>query len=187
MPRRGGYFGGWQPAECLWCPTPVSGAIRLRCRSPTPWPSYSDCRSSRSCPRRKWNASRGDLSAEHFGIGAVVCRAGDPADCLYLVYSGRARVVTRANEAAITVGTLSRGDHFGEQALLTGGTRAFTVRAADDLVLLRLSPAAFHAVLARRPELQDYFDRHLADLATRNFLRLCSTFRVLRRGDPVAP
>src|SRR5438067_7859257 len=72
----------------------------------------------------------GRLRTEHFSIGQVVCRAGDAADSLYLVYSGRARVVQSGPQGEVTVGTLSRGDHFGEQALLTGGPRAFTVRAA---------------------------------------------------------
>src|SRR5262245_20152159 len=77
----------------------------------------------------------GQLETLHFGVGQVVCRAGEPGDSLYLVYSGRARVLTSAEDGERTVGTLTRGDHFGEQALLTGGARTFTVRAAEDLVL----------------------------------------------------
>src|ERR1044071_9531789 len=95
----------------------------------------------------------------HYGIGRVICSAGEPADAFYLVYSGRARVITETPEGEVTVGTLSRGDHFGEQALLSGGTRAFTVRAAEDLVVLRLSREAFQAVVSRRPELRQHFER----------------------------
>src|SRR5205085_6536073 len=116
----------------------------------------------------------------HAGIGQVICRAGEPADSFYLVYSGRVRVISDTPEGEVTVGTLSRGDHFGEQGLLSGGTRAFTVRAAEDLVLLRLGREEFERVLASRPALRELFERHLADLATRNFVRLCSTFRALR-------
>lgn len=123
------------------------------------------------------------LQAVHFGIGQVICRAGDPGDAFFLVYSGRARVITGSTDGEITVGTLSRGDHFGERALLTGDARAFTVRAADDLVLLRLSQDEFQRVIARRPELRQYFERYVADLATRNFVRLCSTFRPLRPAE----
>src|SRR5688572_21793358 len=90
------------------------------------------------------------LQPEHFALGQVVCRAGEPADGFYVVYSGRARVVSANGRSESTVGTLSRGDHFGEQALLAGGSRTFTVRAAEDLVLLRLPQDAFERILARR-------------------------------------
>src|SRR5262249_34162894 len=116
----------------------------------------------------------------HAGIGQVICRAGEVADCFYLIYSGRVRVVSEMPEGEITVGTLSRGDHVGEQGLLSGGTRAFTVRAAEDIVLLRLGREEFERILASRPALRELFERHLEDLGTRNFVRLCSTFRVLR-------
>src|ERR1700759_578260 len=79
------------------------------------------------------------LEVLHFSLGQTVCRAGDPADSFFLVYSGRARVLSTNNGAETTVGTLSRGDHFGEQGLISGGARSYTVRASDDLVLLRLS------------------------------------------------
>ncbi len=122
---------------------------------------------------------RARLETQHFAIGQVVCRAGDAADSFYLLYSGRARVIAGTGEGERTVGTLSRGDHFGEQSLITGETRAYTVRAAEDLVLLRLSRDAFNEVIERRPELENYFAQHIANLATRTFLRLCSTFRAL--------
>lgn len=119
------------------------------------------------------------LETLHFGIGQVICRAGDPGDSLFLVYSGRARVLAGTGDAEQTVGALNRGDHFGEQALLTGETRAYTVRAAEDTVLLRLASEGFQRVVARRPELRRYFEKHVTDLATRNFLRLCSSLRAL--------
>ena len=126
------------------------------------------------------------LEVLHFSLGQTVCRAGDPADSFYLVYSGRARVVSASEGKETTVGTLSRGDHFGEQGLISGGTRVYTVRAADDLVLLRLSQEAFERVLQRQPELQGYFRKYVADLSTRNFLRLCSGFRALKPAEIMA-
>jgi ATP-binding cassette subfamily B protein len=120
------------------------------------------------------------LQPVHFTIGQVICHAGDPGDSLYLVYSGRARVVAPTAEGEASVGVLTRGNHFGEGALLSGGTRAYTVRAAEDLVLLQLHRSGFERVLERRPELRTYFEKHIADVATRNLLRLCSAFRALK-------
>lgn len=81
------------------------------------------------------------------------------------------------------MGTVSRGDHFGEQALLSAGTRAHAVRAVDDVVLQRISQDAFQRVLAGRPELKTCFEQHLADLATRNFLRLSGSLRTLKPAE----
>src|SRR5687768_6478791 len=75
-----------------------------------------------------------ELQVHHFSIGQTICRAGDPADSLYLVYTGRARVLHSGPEGETTLGTLSRGDHFGEGALLAGEPREHTVRAAEDTV-----------------------------------------------------
>src|SRR5438270_872033 len=53
-----------------------------------------------------------ELQPERYSIGQTICRAGEPGDSLYLVYAGRARVISGADGGEMTVGTLSRGDHF---------------------------------------------------------------------------
>src|SRR3954462_13352493 len=64
----------------------------------------------------------------HYTLGQAVVRAGEESDAFYVVYSGRARVIaTSATGEEVTVGTLSRGSSFGEQGLLTGDPRRFTV------------------------------------------------------------
>ncbi|HEV2763527.1 MAG TPA: peptidase domain-containing ABC transporter [Pyrinomonadaceae bacterium] len=116
----------------------------------------------------------------HFTLGQTVCRAGDVADSFYVVYSGRARVVSQHDgQDEVTVGTLTRGNTFGEQGLLTNSRRHFTVRAAGDLSLLRLDKSDFDKLLRERPELREYFDRYISDISVRNFLKLCTVFSAL--------
>src|ERR1041385_389982 len=65
---------------------------------------------------------------EHYTLGQVVVTAGLESDAFYAVYSGRGGVIavnTQGEE--ITVGTLSRGNSFGEQGLLTLAPRRFTI------------------------------------------------------------
>ena len=51
----------------------------------------------------------------------------------FAVHSGRARVVAETERGEeLTVGTLTRGNHFGEQGLLGDAHRQYTVRAAKD-------------------------------------------------------
>jgi ATP-binding cassette subfamily B protein len=120
------------------------------------------------------------LELVHYALGQEVCHAGDEADAFYLVYSGRARVVAQTERGEeITVGTLTRGNHFGEQGLLTNARRQYTVRAASELALLRLSSAAFERLLLRQPELRTYFANYVSELGVRNFLKLCQLFAPL--------
>jgi CRP-like cAMP-binding protein len=63
----------------------------------------------------------------------VIVREGDAADAFYIVTGGSVEVLLRhPSGQEIVVNRLSRGDHFGEIALLRGGTRTATVRAAPD-------------------------------------------------------
>ena len=115
----------------------------------------------------------------HYNLGQTVCRAGDEADAFYIVYSGRARVVAENNGNEVTVGTLTRGNSFGEQALLANSQRSFTVRAASDLAVLKLSREEFEQLIAEHPNLRTYFEKYISELSIRNFLKLCTVFSPL--------
>ena len=120
------------------------------------------------------------LELVHYSLGQQVCQAGEEADAFYVVYSGRARVVAEPEPGKeLTVGTLTRGNHFGEQGLLANARRQYTVRAASDLDLLRLSRADFERLLESQPELRGYFANYVSDLAVRNFLKLSQLFAPL--------
>src|SRR3954452_24857742 len=80
-----------------------------------------------------------------FTLGQTIYRSEEPADAFYVVSSGRVRVISETAEpgTAVTVGTLTRGDFFGEEELLTGVRRRYTARAAGDVLLLRLPREEF--------------------------------------------
>jgi subfamily B ATP-binding cassette protein HlyB/CyaB len=116
----------------------------------------------------------------HYTLGQAVVRAGEEADAFYIVYSGRARVIAvNSTGEEVTVGTLTRGNSFGEQGLLTRTPRNFTVRAASDLALLRLSKQDFEHLLDEHPTLREYFDKYISEISIRNFLKLCTVFAPL--------
>ncbi|NLB94643.1 MAG: cyclic nucleotide-binding domain-containing protein [Armatimonadetes bacterium] len=113
----------------------------------------------------------------HFTLGKLVCRAGDEADAFYIVADGRARVVAESDSGPdLTVGMLNRGDHFGEQGLLTTSRRQYTIRAGGDLSLLRLSKTVFEEILEARPALRAYFTKYITETSVRNFLKMCTAF-----------
>lgn len=116
----------------------------------------------------------------HYSLGQPVCCVGDEADAFFIVYSGRARVIAENNGGEeVTVGTLTRGNSFGEQGLLTDSRRHYTVRAASDLALLRLHKTEFERLLNRHADLREYFTKYISETSIRNFLKLCTVFSPL--------
>jgi NTE family protein len=79
--------------------------------------------------------------------GEVVIHQGDAADRLYLVRSGRLRVLVDEEDGPRTLRELGAGAAIGELALLTGSPRSATVQAVRDGELLELDADVFHALL----------------------------------------
>jgi CRP-like cAMP-binding protein len=90
------------------------------------------------------------LTERSFGSGAEVLRQGDDADCMYLVKSGRVKVV-RAGADGVTeqVADLGPGETVGEAGLLFGRPRNATVYATEDSQLIEVPGSALRDALAR--------------------------------------
>jgi small-conductance mechanosensitive channel/CRP-like cAMP-binding protein len=89
-----------------------------------------------------------------FGRGERVVQQGDTGGALYVVIAGTALVLVRAEDGSEReVARLTRGEFFGEMALLTGEARSASVTAADDLRVLGIHKEALQDVLTRRPAL----------------------------------
>lgn len=67
---------------------------------------------------------------EFFPAGSTVVRQGDRGDKFYIIRGGKVLVTKRTDDGAeLYIGTLSRGEFFGEQALLHEHRRLATVTA----------------------------------------------------------
>ncbi len=115
-----------------------------------------------------------------FGFGAPIVREGDPADALYVIVSGRARVVrTAENGEELSLNVLRAGDVFGEIGLLEHTTRTATVRAGSDVEVLRLDKSLFEALVKRHPELRAHIELQARHRHLHNFLRQFTAFASL--------
>lgn len=81
--------------------------------------------------------------------GHVVVREGAGAHALHVIVSGDAEVSVDGAEIAV----LGPGDHFGEIALLSGGTRTATVTAASELRVLAINAVSFLRLVRSDPAL----------------------------------
>ncbi len=97
---------------------------------------------------RREIASRASLRRVTAGRSVVV--QGEPGTELFLVRSGRLEIVRVGPGGETPVGTLHRGQLFGEIALLTAGPRAATVRTTEPSELFVLDKGTFDRLLAER-------------------------------------
>jgi NADH dehydrogenase len=75
---------------------------------------------------------------EHYEPGQVIVEQGDSGDTFYSIAKGEVVVVRKEDDAEKVLARLKAGDHFGEEALLTGKPRSATVRAATAVDVLCL-------------------------------------------------
>src|SRR4051794_11234399 len=80
--------------------------------------------------------------------GTHLFRAGEEADSLYVLLSGRCDVMAADDEHLLTAG---RGAVLGELGLVTGEPRAASVRARRDSELLKLRRSEFERLLREEP------------------------------------
>jgi CRP-like cAMP-binding protein len=80
--------------------------------------------------------------------GDVVIRQGEIGDYYYMIREGQARVAhAEPGREPVVLAEISRGEGFGEEALLSGLPRNATVTMMTDGVLMRLGKQDFDALL----------------------------------------
>lgn len=80
--------------------------------------------------------------------GTVIMREGDPTDALYIVMSGRLKVMMgEADGKEVILGILGAGEFFGEMGLIDDSPRSATVIAIEPCELLAVGKRAFKKCL----------------------------------------
>jgi hypothetical protein len=85
----------------------------------------------------------------------MVFAQGDPGEAMYFIAGGQVRVEVRTDATGSTRKTLAvlgAGDYFGEMSLFDQQPRSASAVAMSETRLLRLSKAAFDALLSRSSE-----------------------------------
>jgi CRP/FNR family transcriptional regulator, cyclic AMP receptor protein len=97
-----------------------------------------------------------------YSKGAVVFSQGDPADAVFYIHSGRAKLTVvseQGKEAVIAI--LGTDDFFGEGCLAGQTQRIATVTAMTDAVMTRLEKPAIVQVIHEEPAFSELFIAHL--------------------------
>ncbi|MEE4271467.1 MAG: Crp/Fnr family transcriptional regulator, partial [Thermoanaerobaculales bacterium] len=96
----------------------------------------------------------GLAQVKKIGKDVTIFHAGDPADAVYVVASGRVKVVTTSSDGKEFILTvLGAGQVFGEMALLESTTRSASVVTLSAVEVLVINRADFQRLLDSNPRI----------------------------------
>lgn len=129
-----------------------------------------------------------DASRVALRAGEVLVRQGERADAMYVVLQGSLEAIVTEGGRTRLVGIIARGDSVGDVALLTGESRAATVRAVRDSVVVRVTHEAVEELMRRHASVGSAMARALAlrlrdTNRTRPVSRRVQCIAVIRQGE----
>ena len=72
---------------------------------------------------------------------------------MYIILTGKAKVIKERGDVETTLATLEEGDFFGEMSLFDNSPRSATVKALGDVKLLEINQKNFLKKISRDPSL----------------------------------
>jgi NTE family protein len=89
----------------------------------------------------------------HLSAQGWLFHEGDPSDRLYLLISGRLKIVVEGESGTRVLRSLGPGAAIGELGILAGTSRSASVLAVRDCELLQIDGVRFRDLLGRHPEI----------------------------------
>jgi len=112
------------------------------------------------------------ITVESYRMGEIVIRMGDPGAGFFLIKSGKFRVVDdSADGQPINLALLKKGASFGDRSLIFNQPVSATIRSAGAGVLLKLSPEAFDALVAKDASIKEVLVKAVETQDEYNFLK----------------
>jgi CRP/FNR family cyclic AMP-dependent transcriptional regulator len=107
-------------------------------------------------------------SVDRYGKDQIVFSQGDPADAVFYIQKGKAKVTVvseQGKEAVVAI--LGTDEFFGEGCLAGQAQRIATVTTISDSIIMRLEKSAVVDVIHREPAFSEMFIAHLLSRAIR--------------------
>jgi len=103
----------------------------------------------------------------HYDEGSYIIEEGDTGDSMFVIKSGRAKVIAHILGKEIELAVLEKGDVFGEVAFLTGRPRTASVIALTPLDAIEIDRASLEDAIEKNPRIleriQDFFHSRVQD------------------------
>jgi CRP-like cAMP-binding protein len=112
---------------------------------------------------QEFDALRSASEEISFEAQQVICKVGEPADCMYLIEKGYGLAVLGDNTGAERgVSVIPEGQSFGELGLLMGQPRTATVTAGTDLKALKITLESLKTLEQKQPHIAAILYKKLA-------------------------
>ncbi|MDN3505542.1 MAG: FAD-dependent oxidoreductase [Rhabdochlamydiaceae bacterium] len=99
------------------------------------------------------------IASLHFEKDEVIFHQGDVGDYLYIITEGSVEVLREQECGCKRVATLSKGEYFGEMALVHQKTRSATIKCLESTNVLALKKSDFGLLVANFSELRESFEK----------------------------
>jgi CRP-like cAMP-binding protein len=99
--------------------------------------------------RLKAKSSLGNIYSD----GEYIVRQGEPGNCMYEIQEGDVEVVMNEGDREIHLGTLRKGDFFGEMALFERTNRSASIRASGEARVITIDKRIFFGRVSEDPTL----------------------------------
>jgi len=86
-----------------------------------------------------------------FKSGEVIFREGEEGSEMYIIQSGKVRIVKRSRDEEKTLGVLTDGDFFGEMAVIDKGPRSATAVADAECQIIVFNDKVFESQIQVNP------------------------------------
>ncbi|MCL6414832.1 cyclic nucleotide-binding domain-containing protein [Aestuariirhabdus sp. Z084] len=90
--------------------------------------------------------------ALHYQPGEILFKKGEPADSAFVVLSGEVEVLADTHGEDLVAAVRGANSLIGEMAVITTDPRSATLRARDDVEVLRIGDDVFIKLLTENPE-----------------------------------
>jgi len=108
-----------------------------------------------------------ELPLKSFSGNEKVVEEGDSGDSMYIIRSGKAKVIAHLFGKEIELAILEPGDIFGEVAFLTGRPRTASVIAEGPLDVYEISRLELEGIIDKNPSLlqkiEDFYESRVQD------------------------
>jgi CRP-like cAMP-binding protein len=89
----------------------------------------------------------------HFEPLEQVFQEGDPGVTMFIVQSGKVRLYQTVDQQQRELGTMEKGDFFGEKAILEGLARTLTAETIEESELIEINSATFDKMIKSNVEI----------------------------------
>lgn len=113
--------------------------------------------------------------ALRFAPGDLLIRAGEPSDSTMLILEGNVEFVGDTGQGEFIIGSAGAHQMIGEMGVIMNVPRTLTVRAKDNVRVLRISGQVFLRLLSETPEVALDMMRQLCERLQATTQRLART------------